>query len=551
MSPTPGIVQHLRRRGGAPGAPPLKAGQPFINEAEGVAYVGTGDDGQGNATDATKFTGQGFIDARVQAAVVDSIAALRALPFAVLSGIYSTFAVDVKSYTAGGGGSGGGKFVWNASSTAADDGGTIINPTGNTGSGRWLRLLQFGFVTPQMFNAKGDGNTDDSAALNAALSTALDVFVPPAAYRLTNPVVFRQNGQKLYGSGRLRTRFYIDTGSTTANSPQGVFVFSTGEPGPHVADIGIFFTQPDTATYSALNTYIPAFFASGTPRFIIERCGIYAGTVGAYARGLSGNNSGGATIRDLQGSCFQNTLDIDDATDSVRIRDVHCYPFFLTANQASAFLANVTHFNLGRIDDGQISGCLFFGGLGIYFDASATTGTPGFYRLTDCDFDSYSGINVSQGSVHLAACAFTLAITSGISIQVTGGIVAGSAIKFLASVSGRTVVISGGHLTLAASTFENGVVDLTNITQAAGSSTLILSDLAFFKDSTTKYSSVVVALQGGSTKMIECLISDLTTGTGTFVSVGNDNGRNKIAFNTSVGWPAYTPSNPLGVYVYN
>ena len=36
---------------------------------------------------------------------------------------------------------GGGTFRWSAASMAVDDGGLTINPTGNAGPGRWLRVL--------------------------------------------------------------------------------------------------------------------------------------------------------------------------------------------------------------------------------------------------------------------------------------------------------------------------------------------------------------------------------------------------------------------------
>lgn len=34
-----------------------------------------------------------------------------------------------------------GDFGWNNTSVAADDGVTVINPTGNSGAGRWERLV--------------------------------------------------------------------------------------------------------------------------------------------------------------------------------------------------------------------------------------------------------------------------------------------------------------------------------------------------------------------------------------------------------------------------
>ena len=59
------IAVFLRRlAGGGAGAPTtLLAGQPFHNEAEGVLYVGTGNDGSGNSTAQVKVGGVGaFVD---------------------------------------------------------------------------------------------------------------------------------------------------------------------------------------------------------------------------------------------------------------------------------------------------------------------------------------------------------------------------------------------------------------------------------------------------------------------------------------------------------
>jgi len=60
-----GFARFLRRHlGGAAGAPAtLGAGQPFMNEAENVLYVGIGDDGAKNSTAQLKVAGGGaFVD---------------------------------------------------------------------------------------------------------------------------------------------------------------------------------------------------------------------------------------------------------------------------------------------------------------------------------------------------------------------------------------------------------------------------------------------------------------------------------------------------------
>lgn len=86
-------------------------------------------------------------------APVATIAALRALA----PGIYP--GVQVLGYYAAGDG-GGGLFVWSAAASAADNGGTIIQPVIG-GVGRWLRQMPFlNTALPRMFGARGDGTVD-------------------------------------------------------------------------------------------------------------------------------------------------------------------------------------------------------------------------------------------------------------------------------------------------------------------------------------------------------------------------------------------------------
>jgi hypothetical protein len=92
--------------------------------------------------------------------VVSTIAGLRELT------ANSAAIVFVSGYTATGDG-GGGTFFWDSTNTDDDDAGIIIKPTGYSGSGRWVRLLN-GFVTPKMYGAQGQGTVDDSAAVFAA-----------------------------------------------------------------------------------------------------------------------------------------------------------------------------------------------------------------------------------------------------------------------------------------------------------------------------------------------------------------------------------------------
>lgn len=90
--------------------------------------------------------------------VAENMAALRAFSVAAAD------SVVLKCHTTIGDG-GGGDFIWDAASSAADNDGTVINPTGNAGAGRWLRLFPAGEMNAEWF---GQYDADAGAAINKA-----------------------------------------------------------------------------------------------------------------------------------------------------------------------------------------------------------------------------------------------------------------------------------------------------------------------------------------------------------------------------------------------
>lgn len=67
-------------------------------------------------------------------------------------------------------------------------------------------------VTPQMFGAAGDGETDDTAAINAALSSGSNVFFPAGVYKITSPLIMPSGIIISGASGLTSIKTYITDG---------------------------------------------------------------------------------------------------------------------------------------------------------------------------------------------------------------------------------------------------------------------------------------------------------------------------------------------------
>jgi len=97
---------------------------------------------------------------------------------------YGTFdgqVVYLAGYYAIGDG-GGGPFYWDAASTATDDGGLVINPTGNAGTGRWLRIVNGNVYQAAWWGVKSELGFDNTPMVQAALDA---LFTDPALWNFT------------------------------------------------------------------------------------------------------------------------------------------------------------------------------------------------------------------------------------------------------------------------------------------------------------------------------------------------------------------------------
>ena len=74
-------------------------------------------------------------------------------------------------------------------------------------------------VSIKDFGAVGDGTTNNQAAIQAALNTGKNVFIPDGIYRFNTAIAFAANGQSIYGSGN---------NSVLKQGAGGAYIYTSG-----------------------------------------------------------------------------------------------------------------------------------------------------------------------------------------------------------------------------------------------------------------------------------------------------------------------------------
>ena len=392
-----------------------------------------------------------------------------------------------------------------------------------------------GNVNVKNFGAVGNGVTDDTAAINSAISTGKSVFFPDGTYYVKDALNCTTKGQVLYGFGRVGTTILVDSAFNL--SALGVFVFSSGEEGPYLHDIGIKFTQPDTTVRGSLIAYPPAIYAQGQPRFTLSNLLITNAMTGIDMRG----NAGGAFLDLIEISSYTTAVSIDGSLDSIRINRLHHYPFGMTANQQTIFIdANNIGLKCGRADDFKISESLFIGGgKQAWFFKS---GTSVFGSIVNTDFDAYGTLQFDYGRLALTSCYLGAAGATNVLKQI-GGTLEMTDCDIGADPATVTLFpITGGatdniETNMSACRFHaNGDVKVIDASTSGAYIYVSLIGCDFdMPTGTTPANSVVNMQTGTRLTAIGNRMTDKGAGAGTWLTIAQDN-LHQIIGNSPVGW---------------
>jgi hypothetical protein len=391
------------------------------------------------------------------------------------------------------------------------------------------------------FGAVGNGTTDDTVAIQAAVDTGRQVYAPTGTYLVTNNIRFTTPGQIFAGDGKDRTIFLVN--SRFNMSASGVMVFQTNEPGPQLRDIKIQFTQPDTATRQSLVNYPTAIWAQWCPRFIIQNCKIVNAMTGIDMRG----NSGGAMIDTVSMSAYNQAVRIDGSLDTVRISRLQYWPFDMSGNQTKIFFdSNNCGVESGRCDDLKIDSTLFINGgpqLKLYTSPSGTT----FGVVTNTDFDTYGNITMNGGNMSISDCYFTIGDANTQALLFTAGYIRASQCQFESAVvlNKPMVEISGASqdtvFQLTNSLFRNSGPGGGYIALNGGDS--IINGNRFIVGPNQAWTNPLIGVNGAVPRVtfVNNRASDKGSGAGNFIRVTNDN-LHIVACNQGIGWGFQYPT---------
>lgn len=303
-----------------------------------------------------------------KAGLLTNIAALRALE-SVSSPTYI-----VQGYYAASDGGGGVYSYAAGDTTSSDNGGTIIV---DAGGNRWY-LETFGQpVSVRQFGAKGDGATNDSAAIQAALTAVGGVgggivYMPPTgnAYALSTGVTVPA-GVYLMGAA---TRQYQGMTATQAEwCSAGTWIVCSDTTNPAVQTIG------HGASVKGINFYyvqpVPPASGSWTPTtypyailvqddFVnLEDIWIVAGTHGISIAYTSTSGGGtGVNLKNIMLMTLTVGIHTDCVNDTMCWDDVHVRPlWYATYTPVITWLyANLIGWDCHYCDNPMIKGLEFF-----------------------------------------------------------------------------------------------------------------------------------------------------------------------------------------------
>ncbi|HEV8625507.1 MAG TPA: glycosyl hydrolase family 28-related protein [Acidimicrobiia bacterium] len=282
-----------------------------------------------------------------------------------------------------------------------------------------------GVVDVTDHGAVGDGVAVDTAAIQAAVDQAAArggvVRFPPGHYRLTAPGIRITRPVQLEGVGWEGTAveegagekapvpggswLFVDDPTTAAitvevsapaSPPSGVIIRDLAFRQAQPAGAGVFPEPVAQVGFVPVDSPFAIRIGPGCTDVLLERLFLLNVTRGISAGVGSGPATGRLTLRGIWGQPLSEGITLDNCLDTVRIEDVHFWPYWKTGPVADWQLAQGIGITLRRVDNPILRGLFCYGYQSGLQLTIGPAGPPHKVKVSDADFDKCrAGIRMS------------------------------------------------------------------------------------------------------------------------------------------------------------
>jgi len=435
--------------------------------------------------------------------------------------------------------------------------------TARSAQDRWadeVNALDYGLVA--------DGVTDASVAIQAALNTGKNVYIPAGQYLLNHAITVGQTtiAQRLRGDGH-QSWLYIDQRFDPTEITGVVKLQGREQFAPVIQDLRIAFGQPsDLASRATMKTiaaggtsttggtgiqYPPAIYFGLSNRFKLSRIRIENAWDGVI-QGNSPDSSGGWWMADIEISCYDKGLSSGTMLDFGHIQGWHHWNFGQTTSQQNvAWDGNTIAMYLGDGSpvNGSVVNCT---NVNIFRGRIEIDGSAGATHFANLMMDGDSSTINHHNSDHtlISNCYFSCPTTGPASGLATLNMLGGNMwISGMRLGHGAQPAIrqsgAGTYLSIRGSKLFTPVANSPPIVHTAGA--LHVIDTTFQLNVGAAWTVAPVQSWQNLT-FIGNGISTTSIGDVGLLSITNDNASNVVLGNYLGNWKPFIPPGSLGNY---